>query len=65
MAQQLSLSDQDIAEVRKFAVKVAAARGYTRAADIVGHARVIADFVIGTNDAEVIAAARALAEKVG
>lgn len=61
---KLALSSAELVDIRKFAVDMAA-RWNSSPAQVIEQARAIADFIVGTNDAEVIAAARDLAGKVG
>ncbi len=49
---------------RRWAIERAIASGYTDRDQIVRAAQVLVDFVMGTNDAEIVRAARELADKV-
>jgi hypothetical protein len=63
---KLELSHEDISAIRLDCVRIAAgAWGGGAAEDLASAARVLADFVLGTGDAEIIDAARTFAKKVG
>lgn len=51
-------------EQRRWAIKRAIASGHREQREITKAAQAFVDFVMGTNDAEIVRAARELAEKV-
>ena len=60
----MTVHPQHVREVRQWAVEEAGRHHWGGAAHAVKEAAVLVDFVLGTNDAEIVRAARELAEKV-